>query len=74
MYLEEVFVLFVKEYVSLGSCQRGDPDKYRRQSNMRRTGMEPASNPDECSSQINVRLGRSEKALAIAAFEVAPAL
>ncbi|GIY09823.1 hypothetical protein CEXT_331121 [Caerostris extrusa] len=32
--------------------------------------MEPASNPDECSSQINVQLGRNEKALAAASFEV----
>ncbi|GIY20443.1 hypothetical protein CDAR_248611 [Caerostris darwini] len=47
------------------------PDKCGRQSNMRRPGM----NPDECSSQIDVKLGRkSEKALTAAAFEVVPAL
>ncbi|GIY20441.1 hypothetical protein CDAR_248591 [Caerostris darwini] len=56
-------------YFSIGSCQRDDP----RQSNMRLPGMELASNPDECSPQINVRLGRKiEKALAAAAFEVVP--
>ncbi|GIY20442.1 hypothetical protein CDAR_248601 [Caerostris darwini] len=60
-------------YFPIGSRQRDDPDKCGRQSNIRRPGMESASNSDECSSQINVRLGRTEKALAAAAFEVVPA-
>ncbi|GIY09826.1 hypothetical protein CEXT_331151 [Caerostris extrusa] len=58
-------------YFSVGSCQRDD---LRQVTKSVQYEMEPASNPDECSSQINVKLGRkSEKALA-AAFEIVLAL
>ncbi|GIY09825.1 hypothetical protein CEXT_331141 [Caerostris extrusa] len=58
-------------YFSIGSCQRDDPRQVRKTVQY---GMEPTSNPDECSSRINVKLGRSGNALAAAAFEVVPAL